>query len=92
MGHGDRNLSRIQRKLSSYFDQHGGLAHSCVVVVGGAAEALEARPGNFKLVLKNRKGFVKMALKTGWVYTMSMLCLIMEINATVHFAFVSSSI
>ena len=42
-----------------------GAGHSCVVVVGGAAEALEARPGNFKLVLKNRKGFVKMALKTG---------------------------
>lgn len=44
-----------------------GPGHSCVVVVGGAAEALEARPGNFKLVLKNRKGFVKLALKSGWV-------------------------
>ena len=42
-----------------------GAGHSCVVVVGGAAEALEARPGDFKLILKNRKGFVKMALKTG---------------------------
>lgn len=42
-----------------------GAGHSCVIVVGGASEALEARPGNFKLVLKNRKGFVKMALKTG---------------------------
>ena len=42
-----------------------GPGHSCVVVVGGAAEALEARPGNFKLVLKNRKGFVKLALKSG---------------------------
>ena len=44
-----------------------GPGHSCVVVVGGAAEALEARPGNFKLVLKNRKGFVKVALKSGYV-------------------------
>lgn len=42
-----------------------GAGHSCVVVVGGAAEALEAKPGNFKLVLKSRKGFVKLALKTG---------------------------
>ena len=42
-----------------------GPGHSCVVVVGGAAEALEARPGNFKLLLKNRKGFVKIALKSG---------------------------
>ncbi|XP_046849106.1 2-acylglycerol O-acyltransferase 2-like [Xenia sp. Carnegie-2017] len=42
-----------------------GPGHSCVVVVGGASEALEARPGNYTLVLKNRKGFVKIALKTG---------------------------
>ena len=42
-----------------------GPGHSCVVVVGGTAEALETRPGNFKLVLKSRKGFVKIALKSG---------------------------
>lgn len=42
-----------------------GPGHSCVIVVGGAAEALEARPGNLKLVLKNRKGFVKTSLQAG---------------------------
>lgn len=42
-----------------------GPGHSCVIVVGGAAEALEARPGNYKLVLKNRKGFIKLALRAG---------------------------
>ena len=35
------------------------------VVVGGAAEALDARPGCNDLVLLRRKGFVKLALKHG---------------------------
>lgn len=39
---------------------------ACVaIVVGGAAEALDARPGWATLTLARRKGFVKMALKTG---------------------------
>lgn len=36
-----------------------------VLVLGGAQEALYARPGNYRLVLKNRKGFVKLAIQTG---------------------------
>lgn len=36
-----------------------------VLMVGGAQEALNARPGNYQLVLKKRKGFVKIALQTG---------------------------
>jgi hypothetical protein len=38
---------------------------SIVVVVGGAAEALECRPGLSKLVLNKRKGFVKQACYAG---------------------------
>lgn len=34
-------------------------------MVGGAQEALNARPGVYKLVLKKRKGFVKAAIQTG---------------------------
>lgn len=34
-------------------------------MVGGAQEALNARPGVYKLVVKKRKGFVKIALQTG---------------------------
>lgn len=34
-------------------------------MVGGAQEALHARPGNYKIILKKRKGFVKLALQTG---------------------------
>ncbi|TPX40565.1 hypothetical protein SeMB42_g05946 [Synchytrium endobioticum] len=38
---------------------------SCMIVVGGAEEAKYAYPGENRLVLKNRKGFVKLAIKTG---------------------------
>ena len=38
---------------------------SVAIVIGGAAEALEARPGWATLTLARRKGFVKMALRTG---------------------------
>lgn len=37
------------------------------LVVGGALEALEANPGQYNLKLKNKKGFIKIALKTGYV-------------------------
>ena len=38
---------------------------ACGLIVGGAAESLEAYPGKCKLVLKKRKGFARMALQTG---------------------------
>ena len=38
---------------------------SVAIVVGGAAEALDARPGWAVLTLARRKGFVKRALQTG---------------------------
>jgi len=40
--------------------------HSVMIVIGGAAEALNAHPGSeTELVLKKRKGFVRLALQTG---------------------------
>ncbi|KAI9299246.1 diacylglycerol-acyltransferase [Neoconidiobolus thromboides FSU 785] len=38
---------------------------SCLVVVGGASEALLANPKSTDVLLKNRFGFIKLALKTG---------------------------
>ncbi|KAM7084804.1 2-acylglycerol O-acyltransferase 2 [Molossus nigricans] len=35
------------------------------IIVGGAQEALNARPGAYKLLLQNRKGFIKLALIHG---------------------------
>lgn len=42
-----------------------GSGNAAVIVIGGAAESLEARPGSHKLKLKDRKGFVKIALQNG---------------------------
>ncbi|XP_061004305.1 2-acylglycerol O-acyltransferase 2-like [Dama dama] len=35
------------------------------IVVGGVQESLDARPGAYKLVLRNRKGFIRLALMHG---------------------------
>jgi 2-acylglycerol O-acyltransferase 2 len=42
-----------------------GQGNSVMLVLGGAKEALDARPGKYELFLKNRKGFVKLALRNG---------------------------
>ncbi|KXJ86122.1 diacylglycerol acyltransferase-domain-containing protein [Microdochium bolleyi] len=42
-----------------------GMGRGVTVVVGGARESLEAIPGNLRLILKERKGFVKIAVRTG---------------------------
>eukprot|EP00123_Amoebidium_parasiticum_P009330 comp19400_c0_seq2/m.22454 comp19400_c0_seq2/g.22454 ORF comp19400_c0_seq2/g.22454 comp19400_c0_seq2/m.22454 type:complete len:410 (-) comp19400_c0_seq2:96-1325(-) len=39
--------------------------NSILIVVGGAAEALDAHPGTNALTLNKRKGFVKFAMKNG---------------------------
>lgn len=43
----------------------GFTSNAAMLLVGGAQEAIHARPGNHTLVLKKRKGFVKIALQTG---------------------------
>jgi len=42
-----------------------GEGESILLAVGGAEESLDAFPGKYKLTLKNRKGFVRVALKAG---------------------------
>ena len=41
------------------------MGRAITIVVGGARESLDARPYSLRLVLKRRKGFVKMAIRTG---------------------------
>lgn len=41
------------------------MGRAITIVVGGARESLDAQPYSLRLVLKRRKGFVKMALRTG---------------------------
>ncbi|KAI0447024.1 diacylglycerol acyltransferase-domain-containing protein [Xylaria telfairii] len=42
-----------------------GMGRGVTVVVGGARESLEAQPGMMRLILKERKGFIKMAVRCG---------------------------
>ncbi|KAK0402543.1 hypothetical protein QR680_016393 [Steinernema hermaphroditum] len=39
--------------------------NAVAIVIGGAEEALDSNADNFNLTLKNRKGFVRIALETG---------------------------
>ncbi|KAM7541660.1 hypothetical protein Aperf_G00000046664 [Anoplocephala perfoliata] len=43
----------------------GKSGNMVAVSVGGAREALESRPGNYNLVLNQRRGFFRLALETG---------------------------
>lgn len=46
-------------------NRDGNTANAVAIVVGGAQEALLSRPGTYRLILKKRKGFCKIALETG---------------------------
>jgi len=54
----------VSRKSCDYILQQGP-GNAIMIVVGGAAEALDSRPGSFDLTLAQRKGFVKVALHNG---------------------------
>lgn len=41
------------------------MGRAITIVVGGAQEALDAQPDSLRLVLNCRKGFIKMAIRTG---------------------------
>ena len=42
-----------------------GMGRAITIVVGGARESLDAKPHTLRLVLKRRKGFVKLAIRCG---------------------------
>nr|POE92235.1 diacylglycerol o-acyltransferase 2a [Quercus suber] len=42
-----------------------GMGRAITIVIGGARESLDAKPYTFRLVMKRRKGFVKLAIRTG---------------------------
>lgn len=39
--------------------------NAVALIVGGASESLECRPGTYRIILKRRKGFIKLALMHG---------------------------
>ncbi|KAK2610625.1 hypothetical protein N8I77_004040 [Diaporthe amygdali] len=42
-----------------------GMGRAVTIVVGGARESLEAQPRTARLIINERKGFVKLAMRTG---------------------------
>ncbi|KAH0842341.1 Diacylglycerol O-acyltransferase 2A [Fonsecaea pedrosoi] len=42
-----------------------GMGRAVTIVIGGARESLDAKPHSLRLVLKSRKGFIKLAIRTG---------------------------
>ncbi|KAK4230763.1 diacylglycerol acyltransferase-domain-containing protein [Podospora fimiseda] len=55
----------ITNILSTGGQNGEGMGRAVTIVVGGARESLEAEPHTMNLVLADRKGFVKMAIRTG---------------------------
>jgi 2-acylglycerol O-acyltransferase 2 len=51
--------------LSKGGPNNEGMGRGITIVVGGARESLETKPGTLRLVIRCRKGFVKLAVETG---------------------------
>ncbi|KAF2880662.1 hypothetical protein ILUMI_25501 [Ignelater luminosus] len=58
-------LCAASAKSINYLMSKPGGGNAALLVVGGAAEVFYSKPGQYNLVLKNRKGFVRLALKNG---------------------------
>ncbi|XP_005290589.2 diacylglycerol O-acyltransferase 2 isoform X3 [Chrysemys picta bellii] len=56
----------VNRDSIDYILSKNGRGNAIVIVVGGAAESLNCTPGKNSVTLKNRKGFVKLALRHGF--------------------------
>ena len=53
-----------KESVSHILSREGG-GNLLAIIVGGVQEALDARRGGYKLVLRNRKGFIRLALMQG---------------------------
>ncbi|XP_059677275.1 2-acylglycerol O-acyltransferase 2 [Gavia stellata] len=58
-------LVSSDKESASYVLQRPEGGNMLAIIVGGAQEALDARPGSCTLLLKNRKGFVRLAIEHG---------------------------
>lgn len=57
--------SSSQESLLYLLDQKRYKGKCVALIVGGAAEALDSHPGEYKVILKRRRGFVRVAMKSG---------------------------
>lgn len=60
-----RTLMQQSNDPKDKSNQDGYTSNAVALMVGGAQESFHAVPNSYKCVLKNRKGFVKIALKSG---------------------------
>jgi 1-acyl-sn-glycerol-3-phosphate acyltransferase len=65
MGFGSATRESIEEILTKGGNDGKGQGQAVAIVVGGAAESLEAISGTFRTVIKNRKGFIRLAIRTG---------------------------
>ena len=65
LGLGSVDRSSCENLLSKGGPNGEGMGRAITIVVGGARESLDAQPGKMRLVLKRRKGFVKLAVREG---------------------------
>jgi|OrbCmetagenome_4_1107370.scaffolds.fasta_scaffold509009_1 hypothetical protein len=60
--------------------EHGGFPTKHAAALPGAKESLECEPGTMRLVLQNRKGFARLALRT----LMSSWLLVAGVEGVLH--------
>jgi len=65
MGLASVSRASCENLLSRGGRNAAGMGRAITIVVGGARESLETRPGTLRLVLRRRKGFVKLAVRAG---------------------------
>ncbi len=58
-------LLPVSKASLDYFLSHTGVGNAVVIIIGGAEESLASSPGVNTLVVKHRKGFVRLALEHG---------------------------
>ncbi|XP_067880068.1 diacylglycerol O-acyltransferase 2-like [Heterodontus francisci] len=58
-------LCSVSKSSLSYLLSKKGTGNAVIIVVGGAAESMTGKPGEHSLLLKNRKGFIRLAVAHG---------------------------
>ncbi|MXQ92217.1 hypothetical protein E5288_WYG020413 [Bos mutus] len=59
-------LVSADKESAAHILSRKGGGNLLFIIVGGVKEALNGRPGAYKLVLRNRKGFIRLALTHGY--------------------------
>jgi 2-acylglycerol O-acyltransferase 2 len=60
-------LCSVSKRACSTILRRGAPGTAIVIVIGGATESLRAHPGTNDLTLKRRMGFIKIAIREGYV-------------------------